>query len=113
MTTTPEGKIKTEIKKILDAYGVYYFMPVQMGIGAAGLDFHCVVNCGTAFAFFVEAKAPGKMPTARQWELIHKLRDVYKAQTFVIDDDAGLDQLRRYLDGFEVINERIRKTASR
>ena len=37
---TPEGKVKKEVKRVLDAFGVYYFMPVQMGAwrGRTGLS---------------------------------------------------------------------------
>jgi hypothetical protein len=41
---TPEGRVKSDVRKLLNRYEVYYFMPVQMGYGAAGLDFHCVVK---------------------------------------------------------------------
>ena len=65
MATTPEGLVKDKVKQILRDYGVYFFMPVQMGIGAAGVDFHAVVHIDLfgldiAIAFFVETKAEGK-----------------------------------------------------
>jgi hypothetical protein len=42
---TPEGKVKKDVRKILDRYGVYYFMPVPYGYGKAGKgDFVCCVN---------------------------------------------------------------------
>ena len=61
---TPEGKIKKAIKKVLDQIpDCYYFMPVQMGLGARTLDF-LVCYKGRFFGF--EAKAPGEKPTALQ-----------------------------------------------
>jgi hypothetical protein len=61
---TPEGKIKRAIKKVLDGLTeCYYFMPVQMGLGARTLDF-LVCYRGKFFGF--EAKAPGEKPTALQ-----------------------------------------------
>lgn len=68
MATTPEGKIKAEIKRALatlakKGYRVYYHMPVQNGMGAPTLDFICCIN-GKFLG--IEAKAPGKKPTDRQ-----------------------------------------------
>lgn len=63
MAQTPEGKVKKEIKEYLDSIGAYYFMPVQMGMGAATVDILCCVK-GRFVA--IETKAPGKVPTVRQ-----------------------------------------------
>ena len=60
---TPEGQVKHELKKYLDAMGVYYFMPVQTGYGRATLDFLC---CIRGRFVGIETKAPGKQPTGRQ-----------------------------------------------
>ena len=61
---TPEGKVKAKINHILQqADSVWWFMPVQNGMGKATLDY-IGAHCGHAFA--IEAKAPGKEPTPRQ-----------------------------------------------
>jgi hypothetical protein len=56
---TPEGKVKREIKKYLDALTlageVYYFMPVQQGFGKATLDF---IICYKGRFFAIETKKP-------------------------------------------------------
>jgi len=70
MSTTPEGKVKERVKKILREHGAYYFMPVQAGYGMPGLDFHC---CFEGRAFCVEAKAPGKHATPRQQLTIEEM----------------------------------------
>jgi hypothetical protein len=99
---TPEGKVKVKIKKLLDLYGVYYFMPVQSGYGPAGLDFHCMTTYGDKsdlpVAFFIEAKAPGKkvISGSRQEELINKLRG-YNAAVFVVSDEVTLAELEIWL----------------
>lgn len=82
MANTPEGKVKDEIKKVLKKYEpcVYYFMPVQNGMGKPGVDFHCSA-WGRAFA--IEAKAPGKKPTARQRNTLEEMKDA-GMETFVI-----------------------------
>ena len=94
---TPEGKVKDKIKKLLDKYGVYYFMPVQMGYGPAGLDFHCAVQArNICIAFFVEAKKLEGDTTERQDKLTKELR-AKKAKVFVVDDDISLMDVERYL----------------
>jgi hypothetical protein len=58
---TPEGKVKAAVKKVLKAARVYFFMPVQNGMGRVGIpDFICCVN-GRFVA--IETKAPGKSGT--------------------------------------------------
>ena len=97
MAVTPEGKVKAKISKVLDWYGAYRFMPVQNGMGTPGLDYHCAVK---GFAFFIEAKAPRKKPTARQNILIDNLRVDHGCTVFVIDDTtpAKLWPLIKFLD---------------
>jgi hypothetical protein len=91
--TTPEGKIKDKVKKLLYEYEVYYFMPVQMGYGAAGLDFHC--NWGR-FGFLIETKAEGKKLVPRQEILVAKLIEK-NVPVFIIDGDGGLKMLESFL----------------
>ena len=93
---TPEGKIKAKVREILAEHGVYLFQPVQWGMGATGLDFHCVAP-PDGKALFIETKAPGKVPTARQEVLIAKLRKM-GAKVFVISNDVTLAELKRWLD---------------
>lgn len=110
---TPEGRVKKNIKRILDSFGVYYLMPVQHGIGPAGLDFHCVVqHCDLAIAFFIEAKKPGDGPTGRQDNFIKERKEKQNARTFVIDEDpsinkgSGIEELTQWLAEIEADNER-------
>jgi hypothetical protein len=93
MATTPEGKVKKAVRQILDRHDAYYFMPVQAGYGSMGLDFHC---CHLGKAFFIETKAPGKKPTARQLVLINKLIS-HGAMVLVIDGEAGCKILDQWL----------------
>jgi hypothetical protein len=124
---TPEGRVKKNIKRVLDSFPfVYYFMPVQMGMGASGLDFHCVAGklyqIGVIaemvpIAFFIEAKKPGGEPTNRQ-ETFAKDRKAHQgATTFVIDDDptimkgnGDIDKLVEWLEAIEKNNEHLRAT---
>lgn len=121
---TPEGRVKKNIKRVLTSFpSVYYFMPVQYGIGAAGVDYHCVV--GKLFhlrpsvvlvpiAFFIEAKRPGGEPTGRQDNFLEERREKQGCKTFVIDEDpttnkgSGIDELVEWLGEIESNNERLR-----
>jgi hypothetical protein len=91
--STPEGKVKEEIKKLLKHHDVYYFMPVQNGMGSPTLDFICCVK-GRFFA--VEAKAPGKEPTDRQRLTMEKI-SLAGGGTFVVSDAITLSFLDRFI----------------
>lgn len=82
-----EALIKRQVRKVLDKHGAYTFMPVQMGMGAAGLDFHCCID---GVAVFIETKAPGKKLTPRQ---IKTTISIVKAGGIVLVIDGG----HRYL----------------
>jgi hypothetical protein len=51
---TPEGKVKKEVKKLLERFSVYYYMPVPGGYGKAGKgDFIC---CVAGYFLAIETK---------------------------------------------------------
>lgn len=59
-----ESDVKRAVKTYLREIGAYYFMPVQMGYGAATLDF---LVCHKGKFYGVESKRPGTIAvTARQ-----------------------------------------------
>src|SRR4029077_1730718 len=97
---TPEGRVKKNIDRILASFpSVYSFMPVQMGMGASGVDYHCVVGRLFALktgiekvgvAFFIEAKRPHEVPTSRQEEFLSNRRK-QGCKTFVIDEDPSIE----------------------
>jgi hypothetical protein len=123
---TPEGRVKQNISRILASFPfVYPFMPVQYGMGAAGVDYHCVA--GKYFilegklemvpvAFFIEAKKPGDKPTDRQANFARDRKKGQNAVTFVIDEDpsirkgSGLAKLTEWLEAIEKNNEYLRST---
>lgn len=98
MSTTPEGRVKAAIKKLLDGYPglVYYHMPVQNGMGRPTLDF---VGCCAAHYFAIEAKSPGKIPTPRQ-KLTIETMEKSKAAVFVIDEPSGpeINDLKEWIE---------------
>ena len=97
---TPESKIKTLVKGVLNAYGAYYFMPVQSGMGASGLDFHCVIRRGeVAIAFFVETKKDELTDlTPRQQLLKSNLEMKQHAKVFVVGGRKSLKILSDWLE---------------
>lgn len=121
---TPEGRVKRKVTELLRKFpSVYSFMPVQHGLGAAGLDYHCVV--GKMFqvgsmtemlpiAFFIETKKPGGELTLRQEDFIKNRWNKQGARTFIIDEDPtinkgkGLNDLAFWLAEIERSNEHIR-----
>jgi hypothetical protein len=70
---TPEGTVKKGVKNVLNKYNVWYFMPVQNGMGVVGVP--DIIAClpmtvtqamvGKRVGLFVgiETKAPGKENT--------------------------------------------------
>ena len=59
MADTPEGKLKKAVKKELKKRGIWYFMPMQNGMGVVGIpDFVC---CDAGWFLAIETKAPGKL----------------------------------------------------
>lgn len=90
---TPEGAVKTAIKRLLVAEGVYYFMPVSNGMGRHGIpDFICCVD-GCFLA--IEAKAGKGKTTALQERELQCIRDA-GGHALVVRED-GIDALRLYI----------------
>lgn len=59
MAGTPEGKVKKDVKAWLKANGIWYYCPMQNGMGVVGIpDFIC---CWNGKFLAIETKAPGKI----------------------------------------------------
>ena len=55
----PEGKVKEAVKRLLKQRGIWYYMPVQNGMGVTGIpDLIC---CWDGQFLAIETKAPGKL----------------------------------------------------
>lgn len=95
MASTPEGRVKAKISKLLkQADNCYYFMPVQTGYGGVTLDY---LGWSKGRPFGIEAKAPGKEPTMRQKITMRNMEEA-GGKTFVIDGNpADYDALRLWL----------------
>lgn len=92
---TPEAKVKKDIRKILDAYGCYYAMPVGTGYGNSGVPDFLVCHKGRFIG--IEAKA-GKGTTTALQEA--NLERIVKAggYAFVIRENT-LDTVAMLLQG--------------
>ena len=96
MASTPEGKVKMKITKLLDSYdgSLYYWMPVPSGFGTRQVDY---VGVHKGQFFCIEAKKPGGKPTPLQYEFM-KCVDRAGGAWFVVDDDVSLAQVKGWLD---------------
>lgn len=84
MATTPEGKVKNQVKKILDSLGAYYFMPATGGFGRSGVP--DIVGCLNGVFFAIECKSGKNIPTALQER---ELKNISKAggHAWVINEE--------------------------
>jgi hypothetical protein len=89
---TPEGRVKTAVKRWLVDQGIWYFMPAANGYGTTGVpDFIC---CWGGRFLAIETKAPGKLrsTTAMQRAQIEGIQQA-RGIAVVIDDVSQLQQL--------------------
>lgn len=64
MADTPEKKVKTAVKKLLDSMGIYHFSPYMAGMGRAGVP--DIVACYKGRFLGIECKAGKGKTTALQ-----------------------------------------------
>lgn len=89
MASTPEGKVKDAVKKVLKARDIWYFMPMQNGFGVVGIpDFIC---CHKGRFLAIETKAPGKRgcTTANQDRMLADIA-AHHGWAIVVDDAQQL-----------------------
>ena len=109
MATTPEGKVKNSIRKLLKQHGAYYTMPVMTGMATNGTPDFSVGSSGRYLA--IEAKAGDNAPTELQWA---RLREVERAgcSTMVIYE-GNLHLLDAWLKDAEMVMHAVREMNSR
>lgn len=64
MAITPEAKVKTAVRKLLDSLNIYHFMPPANGFGRAGIP--DIVGCMDGHFIAIECKAGKGTTTALQ-----------------------------------------------
>ena len=93
MASTPENKVKTKLKKILDEMGIWHFSPYQAGMGRAGIP--DIIGCYNGLFVAFECKANGNKPTALQQREIDAIRTA-KGIAFVVDEH-NVDEIKELL----------------
>ena len=102
MASTPEGLVKTKIKKILNEYGAMHFSPYMAGMGSAGVSDIIALYRGTFIA--IEAKADAtKKPTELQKKFLKQVQD-NKGAALVIHKD-NLDILKSLLNQLKDLSD--------
>ena len=89
MATTPEGKVKTAVRKMLAKHGIYYFMPPGMGLGRSGIP--DIIGCYKGKFIAIECKAGKGKTTALQERELEWIKDA-GGFTFVARED-NLEEL--------------------
>ena len=83
MATTPEGKVKDKVKKVLATMGAYYVMPVTGGFGNSGIpDILC---CYKGRFIGIECKANGGKPTRLQLSHLNEIEH-NGGLSFIVDE---------------------------
>jgi len=91
---TPEGKVKAQVRKMLDEVSAYYIMPVTYGYGKSGApDYLCCIN---GYFFGVECKAGKGEPTTLQLKSLHKLSS--QKGIAVLVNEHGLPSLQKVIE---------------
>jgi Holliday junction resolvase len=84
---TPEGRVKAQIKKILDEMGAYHFSPATHGYGRSGVPDICGCLGGTFFG--IEAKAGKGKTTALQERELAKIHVAGGIDLIVNEENVG------------------------
>jgi len=95
MATTPEGRIKARLDKMLKAEGIWFYSPQAGPFGVAGIPDR--VACVFGHFVGIECKADKtKKPTALQMKC---MRDIEQAggKCFVAYDDETIEAVREYI----------------
>ena len=93
MASTPEVKVKKQIRKLLDEAGAYYAMPIGTGYGNSGVPDFLICHRGRFIA--VEAKAGNNKPTALQEAHMARIRN--NGGTALVINEDNLQELKELL----------------
>jgi len=94
VATTPEGRVKAKVVKMLKERGVYYFFPATFGLGRSGVP--DVVCCQGGRFLAVECKAGKGKTTALQDREIAAIRTA--GGTALVINENNLHELEAHLD---------------
>lgn len=85
MASTPEAKVKTAVKKILDSLNIYHFSPFQAGMGRAGIP--DIICCYEGRFVAIECKAGKGKTTALQDREINAIQEAGGTAWVVNEND--------------------------
>lgn len=91
MSNTPEGKVKSKVKRILEDMGAYYAMPVTGGYGNSGVPDFLICKDGLFYA--IECKAGKGKATALQHAHMKAIRAA--GGVALIVDETNVENLRK------------------
>jgi hypothetical protein len=91
--STPEAKVKQRVRKLLEDYEVYSFMPATGGYGRSGIP--DIVGCYKGCFFAVECKAGRGTTTALQDRELRRIQEA-GGSTFVISEN-NINELSAWL----------------
>ena len=93
MASTPEAKVKKQIRKVLEEMGAYYAMPIGTGYGNSGVPDFLVCSKGSFIG--IEAKAGAGKTTALQEK---NIANIYAAGgTALVVNEDNIDDVRNML----------------
>ena len=90
---TPEKKVKTKVKSILDKVGAYYCMPATGGYGASGVP--DIIACHKGLFLGIECKANGNKATALQNKHLTLIKQAGGYSTII--DEHNVDSFEAVL----------------
>lgn len=97
MATTPEGKIKNKLDKMLKSEKVWYYSPQAGPFGRAGVPDRVAILEGQFVG--IECKADRtKKPTALQLKCMKEI-EMAGGKCFVVFDDETIEEVRKYIHG--------------
>ena len=95
MANTPESKVKTAVRKMLNAFDIYHFMPPANGFGRAGIP--DIVGCMDGHFIAIECKAGKGTTTALQDRELNAILN-HGGTVFIARED-NLEDLQQLLMG--------------
>lgn len=95
--STPESKVKAQVRSELQVRGAWFFFPPANGFGKGGIP--DVVGCLRGRFFGIECKAPGKLHTLTELQKM-RLQEIEEAGGLAVAVDS-VSTLRDVLDEWE------------
>jgi Holliday junction resolvase len=94
MASTPEAKVKANVRKLLDELKIYHFMPPANGFGRAGIP--DIIGCMDGHFIAIECKAGKGTTTALQGRELNAILN--SGGTVFIAREHNLGELKLLLE---------------